>query len=382
MKVSYLSRGLSAGVLLAMAVVVAPARGAEADGLSLVTPQSIAVAEVSVNGRVLPLFSTRIGSRLAAHITVWGANAAGQPLDVGMAVKTGQELFTVNPTTIEIRVAGAEAAVATTEAVAPELEARLKDRERDEQRFARLVNVDKTVPVKRLEEVQLEVALLRQQLLAAPARVKEARAALSAAQLDLKDTVVRAPFDGVITQRMKGLGDYVSGAPLVEVLELTTVDRLEVELRLPEAFLGRVVPGTTTVALSSPLLKADLVLPIARVVPQIDREHGTFVARVAVPSERRDGLIAGAFVVGRLKLDAVQQELLLPLRAVLTDQAAAAVMVAVSGHMQRRPVELGSRLTEGVVIRSGLQPGERVVVGPPSLLKDGAPLPEALQTQP
>ena len=47
--------------------------------------------------------------------------------------------------------------------------------------------------------------------------------------------------------------------------------------------------------------------------------------------------------------------------------------------MRRQAVELGDRLTEGVVVKSGLQAGDSVVVGPASELKDGAQLPDYLR---
>jgi multidrug efflux pump subunit AcrA (membrane-fusion protein) len=53
-------------------------------------------------------------------------------------------------------------------------------------------------------------------------------------------------------------------------------------------------------------------------------------------------------------------------------------MLAENGRMVRRKVEVGNRLTEGVVVRVGLKAGEQVVVGPPAELRDGAPLPPSL----
>lgn len=347
-------------------LILAGGLAGAADGargtLELIPAQPVCAAEVAATGRVLPLFSARLGCRLSADIVDWGVNDANQPLDTGMGVKTGQKLFAVDPGTFQPRVTAGEAAVA-------ELEARLKDKQADEQRFQRLVEVDKTVPLKRLEEVRLEAELIRQQL-------KSAQASLEAARLDLRDTVVRAPFDGVITQRMKGLGDHVSGVPLVEVLELTTVDRLEAELRLPEAYLALVEPGVTTLRLGSPLLKAELELPVTRVVRAVDAASGTFVLRVAIPPEKRAGLVPGAFVTGRVVLPEQDQPVLVPQRAVLRGGAEPAVMVAAGGVMARRPVELGSELTEGIIIKRGLKPGETVVCGPADQLKDGAPLPK------
>lgn len=389
--------------------------------LSLVQAQAVCAGDVEATGRVLPQFSAMIGSRLAAHITDWGQDGDGSLLDVGMRVAAGQPLFTVDPGTFQATVDSAQAALASAEAalanlVAPtrpeqltvlravvtELEARAQDRQHDAERYRRLVEDDKTMPPKRLEEVRVEVTALRSQLGAAQARldeatqgptktqiavaearVKEARAALATAQLDLRDAVVRAPFPAVITRRLKGLGDYVAGAPFVEVLELVTVDRLEAELRLPEAYLPQVVAGQTQVLVASPQLKEELELTVTRVVPQIDSSNGTFVFRVAIPAATAGRFVPGAFVTARCRFAAAATAaVLVPFRALISEAGKSPyVLRAEGGKMVRHTVEVGSRLTEGAVIRNGIKAGDLLVAGPPAELQDGAPLPEYLRTE-
>jgi HlyD family secretion protein len=411
-------RGFSAAALVVL-FVSAGAAAEEQRVLSLIAAQPVQSGAITATGRIVPQLSVRVGSRLSAHIVEWGKGPGDEPLDVGMAVKGGQRLFRIDPTTFQARLAGAGAARDSARAAlenlkAPtrperidvlrtaiaELDARIADREREEARYRRLVEVDKTMPVKRLEEVVLELGLLRVQRKAAQARlaeaetgptkteialaearVKEAQAGMDTATLDVNDADVKAPFDGVITKRWKGLGDYVSAMPFIEILELTTVDRLEADLRLPEAFLPHVVPGRTRVALRSPLLASDLDLPVARIVPDVDAQMGTFGFRVAIPPDRRGGLAPGAFVTAALALEGTAGGVILPLRALGTDGGKTVVWVAENGKMVRREIEAGDRLTEGVVVKSGVRSGERVVVGPADQLKDGATLPEYLRSE-
>ncbi len=403
-------------LLLLLGLVAAAAAEEERQAISVVSPQPLRTAEVTATGRVLPLLTTLIGSRLAAHIVEWGKNEAGEPLDVGMAVKTGQMLFSIDPRTFKARVDAAQAGLNLAQAAlenlkAPtrkerldvlrtgiaELDSRIKDREHDEARYRRLVEVERAVPMKNLEVVQLELTVLKTQRLAAQARleealagptpteiavaearVKEAETALAAAQIDVRDTVVKAPFDAVITRRAKGLGDYVAAAPFIEVLELTTVDRLEAELRLPEAYFAQVVPGKTRLALRSLLLPKDLDLTATRIVPEINVQQGTFAFRAAIPPEQRGGLVPGAFVTASLRFDGLSDGLILPQRAVLHNAGKPFVLIASGGKMVRRDIVLGDRLTESVIVRSGIGPDDKVIVGPADQLKDGAPLPAPL----
>jgi multidrug efflux pump subunit AcrA (membrane-fusion protein) len=412
-------RDLDCPALIVLLFVSASfARGAEGElgELGVVTAQPLSAAQVVATGRAVPLYSARVGSRLSAHIAEWGKTEDGRFLDVGFAVKAGQELFRLDRTTFQDRERVAEAALKLAEAQRADLKAwerperrealratlaeigaRLAENRRDEDRFKRLVEVDKTMPVKRLEELQLQHQVLEAQRRAAQARldeaekgptptqlavaeaqVNQAQAHLESALQDLKDTVIRAPYDGVITRRFRSPGDYAANAPFIEVLELTSVDLLEAELRLPEKFYPRVAPGAP-VLLRSPLLGADLTLPVARLIPEVDPLQGTFAFRVRVPPEQRGKLTPGSFLQGVLELGGDGEGAVLPQRAVLIQEGQAAVFVVEGNRMKRRAVELGDRLTEGVIVRRGLKPGERVVLGPSAALKDGQELPANLK---
>src|SRR5881398_2485174 len=59
----------------------------------------------------------------------------------------------------------------------------------------------------------------------------------------LHDQTLRAPFEGVVTARMKNLGDTVSLVPATPIFMLTNVDELEVRLPVPESMAGALKPG-------------------------------------------------------------------------------------------------------------------------------------------
>ncbi|MCY3023460.1 MAG: efflux RND transporter periplasmic adaptor subunit [Planctomycetota bacterium] len=407
--------------VLAFLPVLTPGFGAAGEHqlLSLVTAQPANPPEVTATGRILPVLRANVGARLSGRIVGWAQTEDKALLDVGMVAKEGQEIFRIDPTTYKARVDVAQAALQRAQAAladlkagvreesrqalraaVAEIDARIAERKTDEARFRRLVEEDKTVPVKRLEEVQLQIKVLEEQRRAAQARlaeaeagptitqvavaeaaVAEAKALLATAELDLRDTVIKAPFTGLILQRFKSPGDYLNNAPFTEVLDLASVDALEAELRLPETYYQQIVPGQTKVRLRTPLLKADLMLPVTRVVAAIDPQSGSFAFRVRIPPEQRGQLAGGVFVQGTVILDGAATAVIVPQRAVIGAAGAegeAAVYVAVDGKMSRRPVVLGDMLTEAVLIKSGLKPGEKVVLGPAEQLKEGAPLPDYL----
>lgn len=402
-----------AAVLLTLpAAAVAAGKG----GLSLATAQPLAPERINVSGRIQALVTARIGPRVAGRIAEFGRDADGRPLDVGMRVKEGDVLFRLDDTTFRNNRAMAEAALKSAKAALENLlagtreerleqlrqdlaalDARIADRQRDRERFTRLVEQDKTLPARRLEEVVTELAVLEAQRKAAQARLREAQTgatpteiamararvgeaetALKAAEDDLRDSVVRAPFDGAITRRFRSVGDYLTAMPPTDVLEIVVPERLEAELRLPEAYLPAVEAGRTQVRLNSPLLPGPLAATVTRVIDEVDPARGTFAARVAIAADQRHRLVPGAFVTAEVVLGAGAGGAVIPLAAVVEENGAAFVFVAEKGRMARRQIQLGDRLTEAVIVRAGVAPGDKVVIGPAGSLQDGAPLPESL----
>ena len=388
----------------------------EAQVLSLTTAQAANAAEVTATGRIVPVLQARVGSRLSGQIKEWAKSGEQRPLDVGMTVLKDQVLFSVDAAVYKAKVDVARAGLVQAQAALANLkagvraerreelraalagiEARIAEKKPDEERFRRLVEQDKTVPLKRLEEVQLQLKLLEQDCRVAKARVaeaeagptpteiavaealvKQAEAQLAAAELDLRDTVIAAPFDALITQRLKGPGDYLNNAPFTEVLELVSLRELEAELRLPETYFPKIVPGKTEARLQTALLPDGLKLPVTRVIEAIDSHSGSFAFRICIPRESSGRLKPGAFIQARVLLDGQATAAIVPQRAVLRAEGQTFVFVAQDGKMTRRAVVPGDELTEGVIIKSGLKPGERLVLGPPAQLQDGAVLPDYL----
>lgn len=415
----FLLIGLALPVLCGAAGVAMGDEGLTRTDITLAIAQPLIPTKITATGRVCALVRADIGARVAGRIAQFGADANGQMLDVGSPVKAGQILFKLEETTFRDDLAVADASLKLAQAnldnttaatreekveqlrqALAELDARLADRQREQERYRRLVEIEKTLPVKRLEEVQIEVAVLKAQRLGAEARlqeatngatrwevavaqakVNEAQASLRIAQDNLRDSNVAAPFDGTVTRRYKSPGDYVTSTPHTEVIEVVATDRLEADLHLPEAYLGAVRAGTTRVLVKSPLLEGDLNLPVSRVIPMVDTAAGTFTVRATIPPEHRGVLVAGAFLTADVEVSGRGQAVIVPAKALVMEGPKAYVFVAEDGKMVRHEVQLGDRLTEGVVVQSGVTTGQQVVLGPPGSLSDGAALPTVQEAE-
>jgi len=402
--------------VLTVLCLAASARAQVGQPLSIVTAQSVTANAVTATGRLQPVITARLSPRISGQMVELGTDAQGHMLDAGALVTKGQVLFRLDDTTFSNNAAAAGAMLNSATAALDNLQAKTRaerleqlrqamaeldlqiaNQEKDVARYKQLVEVDKTLPEKRLEDVALELARTKTQRKAAQARldeaengatkteiamavarVKEAQVAVKSAQDDVRDTVMHAPFDGLITRRFKSPGDYIAATPPTEVLEIVSLDELEVEFRLPEAYYGRIEEGKTVVKLTSSLLQSTLDAKVTRIIREIDPAKGTFACRTAVTAAQRVGLMPGAFVTAQIQLAQEVGDVVIPQRAVVTEGGTAVVFVAAGGKMKRTEVEVGDRLTEGVLIKSGIQDGAQVLVGPAELLKDGNALPTYL----
>lgn len=393
-----------------------PAPSARHD-ITLQTVRGLYATSIAATGRVQSLTSARVGPRVSGRLAKFGTAQDGQPLDVGMTVKAGQVLFELDKATFENAMLLATAQLESAKAMLNQvssparqerieqikqevasLEVQLADKLRERDRYKNLVEVEKTLPARRLEESEVAVASLTAQKAAAQARlqeaqrggsptdiavaqarVKEAEAALRIAQTDLRDAVVTAPFDGVITQRLKSTGDYLVNMPPTDVLEVVSMERLEAEIAIPESYLPAVQSSEAKLTLRSPLLRQAMELPVTRVVGQVDPAKGTFNVRVAIPADKRQGLIPGAFVTADLPMAGSSAGVIAPARALAFAGGKPWIMVARDGKMARQAVEIGDRLSEGVIITAGLKDGDRIIIGPAEQLADGRELPDYLK---
>lgn len=216
-------------------------------------------------------------------------------------------------------------------------------------------------------------------LLAAEAAVEVSQANLDAAQLNLRYTNVRAPISGRVSQRNVTVGNMVSGGGsgtatlLTNIVSLDPIHcyfdvdersylkylRLAADGKLPNSREAR---NPVYVALSDNFNSFPYSGHMDFVDNRIDRDTGTIRSR-AILSNSDLTLTPGMFARLRLPGSARQQVVLIPDKAIGTDQAEKYVLAIDENEIaQRRPVRLGP-ISHGLrVIWEGLDGSERIVI--------------------
>lgn len=205
----------------------------------------------------------------------------------------------------------------------------------------------------------------------AQAEVQKAQTEQAAAEAAAARAVVRAPFDGVVAERLHNPGDLVRGAVTDPVLRIVDPKRLEVNASIEAADVSRVLPGATA-RLTNPVDGRVIRLIVTPVTSALEpHADGTRPVRLEF-AERADNIPVNTRV--DVEIDAEERSgvaFIVP-DAILRENGATVVLVAAGDRAERRVVTTGVADNERVEITSGLEPGELVITQGHIGLPDGA----------
>jgi len=200
-------------------------------------------------------------------------------------------------------------------------------------------------------------------------KLRTAKENVAQAQYDLAQTRIVAPFSGKVVARTIQLGETVT--PGKECFRVDDFSPLLARVHFPEREQNRVAVGhTATLALDA---HPDRTFPakVSIVNPTIDRANGTFKVTLEVHDPTAT-LRPGSFARVRLEAASFADVVLLPRKAVLTEDGDSYVYVAQGDSVDRVAVELGAIDGDTAQILSGLTPGTKVVTVGQGGLKQGA----------
>lgn len=206
------------------------------------------------------------------------------------------------------------------------------------------------------------------------AAVKAAEAQLKAVQIKLEDTIIRAPFTGIVTQKYANVGAFVtpttsaSTSASATSSSIVAVARgLEVLAQVPEADLGRIKPGQqveiTADAYPDQVFKGRVRL----IAPEAVVEQGvtSFQVRVVLDTgvdKLRSGLNVDLTFLG----DRLSNALVLPTVAIVTEKGKTGVLIPDENNKpQFQEVTIGAQIKDQTQVLTGVKPGDRVFIDLP-----------------
>jgi RND family efflux transporter MFP subunit len=319
----------------------------------LVRVQTRAVVE-----QPMPEYLVLTGSLRADQESNLAADANGKVLQIlverGQAVTRGQVIATLDARAASL---GATAAEAQSHLAQSQLEQAQKE-------CARVKHLLETGAISQADFDRQTSQCTAEQWSAAAAEAQQQ----SATKL-LGDTRIRAPFDGIIGERMVNVGQYVQ--PSTQVASIYDPDPLRLQVTVPEASLGEVKPGTPVTFQVAAFGDERFKATVKYISPNV-REATRDLVVEALASNPDGRLRPGMFAVARLELSE-RPHTVAPTAAVTREDTEARVFVVGPGkEIQERLVQLGETKGDVVTILGGIKVGEALVLSPGPDVRDGA----------
>lgn len=338
--------------LVSVALVTSACK-AEAEKNTTAAPEAVQVGSENVvpvkTGTVVvgPIVSGQLKAEKEANVR---AEVGGSMVEVAVqeaqAVQKGALLGRIETRTLEDAKQSAGSAVRSAEN-------QLSVARREAERTEKLVNAG-ALAARDLDVVQNNIT-------AAEAQLADAKARLASADRALGDTVIRAPFQGIVSRRSVNIGDVVSSG--TELFTIIDPSSMRLEGSVPSDDLRALRVGA---AVEFMVRGYDTTFQgrIQRIAPQADATTRQVPIYVAIPNVG-GRLVAGLFAEGRVVSESANG-VVVPINAVNTSDPAAPWVLRVSdGKTERVNVKLGLRdpRTELVNVAAGLNDGDVLLRG-------------------
>ncbi len=281
----------------------------------------------SAAGLELQLPGEVTGSADALLASSTGGFVEAVLVETGQTVRSGQALARVDTSTA---VARREQALASYQLAEAELER-----------------------VRKLGDLASEA-----QLLAASTQARVAKASLDLAEIQVARSIITAPFAGVVSRVDLERGEVLApGAPAIRLVKL---DPVHVTVSLSDRDILVIQKGATVLVTTDAGATA-LQGRVLHIDPAADLDTRSFLVDVEVPNEDRT-LLPGMIASVTLFREVAEGQVVIPLDWLVTRLDGVGVFVDEGGRAVWRPVETGEIVHDQVLISSGLQLGENVIM--------------------
>src|SRR5436190_1114212 len=306
-------------------------------------------------------------------------------VEEGMKIEAGQILARIDSSNVEKGLRLAEAQSESARKALDETRANLEQAERELVRATQLA-ANKVASQSDLDRAEAEAKSLRARLEKQKADVVVSERDIAQWQQQLDDTIIRAPFAGIVTSKNAQPGEMISpmsaggGFTRTGICTLVDMSSLEIEVDVNESYINRVEPGQRVEATLDSYPDWHIPSKVIAIIPAADRQKATVKVRVGF--EKLESRILPDMGV-KVAFQAVEgappaaQNVSVPKAAVRQRDGADMVWVVKNDRTERRAVTVGATRADQVTIAAGLSGGERGVGEGADKLADGARITEA-----
>ena len=367
-------------------LILLVAAGAGAWWFSRTKAISVKTATVQVRsatgggGKTLLNASGYVTTRLEATVS---SKITGKVTEIfveeGMKVEKGQTLAKLDASNVQSSLHLAEAQLASAELNLAETEPMVQFTAAEMTRLDALGT--RAVSISEVNKARAEAATQQAKLARLKADVTVAERQVDEWRQQLDDTIIRAPFAGVVTTKDSQPGEMISpmssgGFTRTGICTLVDMASLEIEVDVGESFINRVKAAQPVEATLDAYPDWKIPGKVIAIIPTADRQKATVKVRVAF--EKLDPRILPqmgvkvAFQSEETAEPAVARAALsVPKEAVRKTAGRDVAWVVRDGKVERRAVTVANSTATESILTAGLVQGETVVLNPPATLTDG-----------
>ncbi len=211
------------------------------------------------------------------------------------------------------------------------------------------------------------------------AAVEQAQGQLDLANVDMVNTVIKAPIDGVILDRNVEVGEYVTtgfvgdGGAKGYVATIADLNDLLVELDISQNDFPKIAPNQSCTVTTDAYPDKKYQGVVYQISPQANRQKATVLVKVKIVNPdgflRPDMNASVAFhpAGSTTQPSSSSASVIVPATAIRDGK----VFLLLDGKAKETPVQVGTSLASGVRVTTGLNGGEKLIVNPPPDLTDG-----------
>jgi HlyD family secretion protein len=300
-------------------------------------------------------------------------------IEEGMQVQQDQVLARLDDSNVRVSLRLAEAQLEAARSALRETQALLTEAAHKLNRTLKLVKRG-VASAADLDAAQSGKDSLAARLESQRADVIVAQRQVDVWQQQIDDTIIRAPFAGIIVAKNAQPGEMISplsaggGFTRTGIGTLVDMSSLEIEVDVNESYINRVSAGQAVTAVLDAYPDWRIPAQVIAIIPTADRQRATVAVRIGFdeldPRILPDMGVKVAFQEAEQSSEQARG-VVVPAAALRQDKGKDIVMVVDNGRVERRAVAVAERRDAEVVLSAGVNPGESVITEGPAELADG-----------
>jgi RND family efflux transporter MFP subunit len=305
-------------------------------------------------------------------------------VEEGMSVEVDQVLARIDASNTETSLRLAEAQAASARKALAETRVNIAQAQRDLGRFTKLV-AEGIGNQADTDRAQSEADALKAQLDRQTAEITVAERQIAVWKQEIDDTIIRAPFAGVVTVKNAQPGEIISamssgGFTRTGICTIVDMTSLEIEVDVSESYINRVAAGQPVEATLDSYPEWRIPAKVIAIIPTADRQKATVKVRVAF--EELDPRILPEMSV-KVAFQSAEEAKPVEIRTTIPEAGVRQrdgrdiVWVVSEGKVKPRPITLGEKREGQAEVVAGVSSGERIVIEGFDYLAEGASVTEA-----